>query len=153
MIDADAGFTLTREIDATPDAIWAAWTEPDEIAAWWHPRGMTTPRESVSVDLRPGGGYTYTMVDESTGEEYPTGGVYHEVDGPGRLAFTWGTPGADADETPRVTVVIESLGELTRLTFRLQGVAGFSGDGSYYDGWESALDVLVGHLGQQEVLG
>lgn len=50
MTDNSKGFTLTREFDATPKAIWAAWTEPDQISAWWHPEGATTPREHVSVD-------------------------------------------------------------------------------------------------------
>ena len=138
------GFTLVRNLDATPQEIWRAWTDPDEAALWWHPQGVSTPRESVSIDARVGGEYRYTMVNDLSGEEYPTGGVYREVVENERLVFTWGTPG-DA-EAPVVTVTIEDLGELTRMTFDLRGVAGVSGDDSYYDGWEGALDSFTAHL-------
>ncbi|NQX27824.1 SRPBCC domain-containing protein [Microbacteriaceae bacterium VKM Ac-2854] len=153
MIDTNKGFTLTRLLDATPEAIWSAWTEEDQLAQWWHPRGAHTPRESVRADVRVGGSYTYTMVDEASGNEVVTGGVYREVTPITKLAFTWGEPDADPDDSPLATVTIEPLGELTRLTFDLRGVDGSKGDAFMYDGWESALDVLVDHLGQAEVFG
>ncbi|SDZ09665.1 SRPBCC family protein [Herbiconiux ginsengi] len=153
MIDTNKGFTLVRQYDATPEAIWRAWTDPDEVAEWWHPAGMHTPRESVSVDARVGGRYTYTMVHDDSGQEYPTGGVYRELIENERLVFTWGSPDDDPDDQPVVTITIESLGELTRLTFDLRGVDGMNGDGSFYDGWNSALDELAQHLGQTAVAG
>ena len=36
-------FTITRIFDAPRAAIWHAWTDPDEAAAWWHPRGGRHP--------------------------------------------------------------------------------------------------------------
>ena len=72
---------------------------------------------------------------------------------PTRLSFTWGDPDDDPDDSPVVTVVIEGLGELTWLTFDLRGVDGEPGDGSFYDGWDEALDALVEHLGQTAVHG
>lgn len=154
MIDTDKGFTLVRQLDASPDRIWTAWTDPDQIAEWWHPRGVRTPRETVSVDVRPGGEYTYTMVDEVTGGgPIVTVGVYREVVPGRKLVFTWGEQADDDDDRPIITVTIEDLGELTRLTFDLRGADGVSGDGFIYDGWESALDVLVEFLGQAGVRG
>ena len=153
MIDTTQGFTMVRMLDATPSQIWQAWTDPDEIAVWWHPHGMTTPRDSVSVDARVGGTYTYTMVDDTSGERYETGGVYRELVENQKLVFTWGYPDGNQDENPLVTVTIEDLGELTRMTFDLRGMDGTKGDDNYYDGWDSALDELVGHLGQNDVLG
>ncbi|MFE1664586.1 SRPBCC domain-containing protein [Microbacterium sp. P02] len=153
MIDTTKGFTLTRVLDTTPEEVWKAWTDADEAAQWWHPRDLVTPRESVRIDARVGGEYAYTMVNETDGEEYPTGGVYREVEPLRRLVFTWGDPSADPDDTPVVTVTIDDLGELTRLTFDLRGVDGVSGDDEFYDGWDSALDQLVEHLGQTAVHG
>lgn len=153
MIDTTQGFTMVRMLDATPAEIWRAWTDPDEIAAWWHPHGMTTPRDSVAVDATVGGTYRYTMVDDLSGQSYETGGVYRELVENQKLVFTWGYPDGNQDENPLVTVTIEDLGELTRLTFDLRGVDGTKGDNNFYDGWDSALDELVGHLGQNDVLG
>lgn len=153
MVDTSRGFTLERMLDATPQAIWDAWTDPDRAAQWWHPQGLTTPRDSVDIDAKVGGRYRYTMVDETSGDEFPTGGVYREVRPVEKLVFTWGEPDADPDDTPLVTVTIADLGGLTRLQFDLRGEDGMSGDESFYDGWDQALDALAEHLGQTAVHG
>ena len=153
MIDTTQGFTLVRKVDASPEDIWKAWTDADEVAQWWHPRSLVTPRDTVTIDARVGGHYAYTMVDEANDDRYPTGGEYREVVAPERLVFTWGDPDEDADDQPLVTLTLESGGDLTRLTFDLRGVDGTSGDESFYDGWEQALDSLVDHLGQTAVHG
>lgn len=153
MTDATPGFTLVRVVDATPERIWSAWTSADEAAQWWHPRGFTTPRESVTIDARVGGAFSYTMVNDATGVEYVTVGDYREVTAPEKLVFGWGGTDAAAADLPVITVSIESLGELSRITFDLRGHEGVAGDGDFYDGWESALDELVQYLGQNEVFG
>jgi uncharacterized protein YndB with AHSA1/START domain len=140
------GFTLVRDFDATPEEIWSAWTDPDEVTQWWHARGLSTPRDSVTIDARVGGRYAYTMVHDLTGDSYPTGGVYIELQPFDRLVFTWGDPDADPTEAPVATVTLAPNGDRTRMTFELRGVDGRPGDGSFYDGWDSALDVLMDHL-------
>ena len=146
MIDASKGFTLIRTFEATPEEIWEAWTDPDSAAQWWHPRGMTTPRESVDIDARIGGTYTYTMVNDATGEKVITGGVYLEVAPYERLVFTWGVPGGDPDDTPIVAITLEPAVDGTRMTFDLRGVDGTKGDGFFYDAWLEALDCLEDYL-------
>jgi uncharacterized protein YndB with AHSA1/START domain len=138
-------FTITRIFDAPRAVIWHAWTDPDEAAAWWHPQGVTTPRESVELDVRPGGSYRYTMVAPDGGT-YPTSGVYREVVEPERLVFTWADPGEPQDDASVITVTLEDLGERTRMVFRLDGYGGRPGDGDVYDGWDSAFDELAGHV-------
>ncbi len=32
MMTTAPGFTLVRDFDATPEEIWSAWTDPDEVA-------------------------------------------------------------------------------------------------------------------------
>lgn len=150
MMTTAPGFTLVRDFDATPEEIWSAWTDPDEVAEWWHPRGVSTPRESVTIDARVGGRYAYTMVDDATGNSYPTGGVYLELQPFERLVFTWGEPDADPAHAPVVTVTLGANGDRTRMTFDLRGVEGAPGDNNFYDGWDSALDVLGDHLRSAE---
>lgn len=91
MIDASKGFTLVRTFEATSEEVWKAWTDPDSAAQWWHGRGGSTPRETVEIDARVGGRYTYTMVNDATGDKILTGGVYREVVPFERLVFTWAT--------------------------------------------------------------
>ena len=141
-------FTITRVFDAPRAAIWHAWTDPDEAAAWWHPAGIVTPRESVELDVRPGGRYRYTMVAPD-GSEYPTAGVYREVIEPERLVFTWASPGDPDESAPVITVTLADLGERTEMTFHLDGIAGGPGDDNVYDGWASAFDVLDDRLASE----
>ena len=139
----EPGFTIVREFAASRARVWEAWTNPDVLARWFHPETLVTPRESVSVDLRVGGEYTYTMRIPNTGQEFPTAGKYLHIDEPVRLDFTWGSPG-EVDDAPRVSVELEEIDvDRTRMTFTLTGLPGDSGtDESAYDGWSSAFNEL-----------
>lgn len=140
-------FTITRVFDAPRELVWRAWTDADEAAAWWHPRGVVTPRDSVELDVRPGGRYRYTMIAPD-GTEYPTAGVFREVAPPERLVMTWGSPGDD-ESAPVLTIELAEhgeRGEQTQMTFHVLGIDGAPGDDDVYDGWDSAFDILVEHL-------
>lgn len=146
MIDTSKGFTITRTFDATPEELWTAWTDADVATHWWHPRGFSTLRDTVDIDARVGGKYAYTMVNDATGEQYPTGGVYREIDPYERLAFTWGEPDSDPDDTPLITVTLAPEGDRTAMTFDFRGADGAPGDDDIYDGWAQALDLLPDSL-------
>jgi uncharacterized protein YndB with AHSA1/START domain len=62
--------TITRVFDAPRDLVFQAWTDPDHVAKWFGPKGMDTPRDTVEIDLRPGGRIHLTMVQEGSGKEY-----------------------------------------------------------------------------------
>ncbi|MGO1383229.1 MAG: SRPBCC family protein [Arachnia sp.] len=147
MIDATKGFTILQSLEGSPEQAWRAWTEPVQAARWWRPSGTTTPRESIAMDVRPGGRYVYTMINDETGEEMITGGVYRELTPFARLEFTWGEPDGDPDETPVVTVILEPVDDSTLMTFELRGVDGHKGDGFFYDGWDEVLTSLGRHIG------
>lgn len=51
--------SLTRTYDAPLQAVWDAWTIPEEVAQWWGPRGFTLTTHSR--DFRTGGHWHYTM--------------------------------------------------------------------------------------------
>lgn len=141
-------FTITREFDAPRDAVWRAWTDERELAAWLHPFGVSS--DSVSFDVRVGGRYRYTMTNDETGEEYPTGGEFLEVEPIDRLVFTWGEPDAPADGAPVITLTFTDRGERTELVFHLHGIEGAPGDENVYDGWDEALVNLGRHLAGDE---
>ncbi|WP_029088502.1 SRPBCC family protein [Brevibacterium album] len=143
-------FTIARTFDAPRDLVWRAWTEVEHLAGWLHPFGVTT--DSISFDVREGGLYRYTMTNEETGEQYPTGGVFLEVAPQERLVFTWGSPDDSAEEAASViTLTFTEDGERTEMVFHQRGFAGAPGDGYVYDGWDEALNNLAAHLGNQPV--
>lgn len=147
MIDTSRGFTIVRTFAATPEEMWKAWTDADAIAQWWHTRGAHTPRDSVEVDLRVGGRYVYSMVNDESGDTVLSGGIYREIDPHTRLSCTWGNPDGDPDDQPVATVELQAAPEGTRMIFDLRGVDGAPGDGFFYDGWVGVLDVFGDYIG------
>lgn len=142
-------FSITRLFDAPRELVWRAWTEDAELAQWLHPFGVST--DSVSFDVRVGGRYRYTMTNEETGEKYPTGGEYIEVEPYERLVFSWGDPEAPVDESPVITLTFTQLGDQTELLFHLRGHEGVPGDGFVYDGWDEALTNFGRHLAGEDL--
>lgn len=79
---------ITRVYDAPRDLVFTCMTTPEHLTHFWGPPGMSTPLEKIVVDLRPGGAFETTMVNDETGEEYPNRGVYVEIVPPERLVWT-----------------------------------------------------------------
>ncbi|MEJ7656425.1 MAG: SRPBCC domain-containing protein [Thermoleophilaceae bacterium] len=77
--------TITRVLYAPREQVWRAWTEPEQLVRWWGPRGWTTPLETIAMDVRPGGTFRVTNVNDEDGVEMPQEAVYREVAEPERL--------------------------------------------------------------------
>ena len=46
--------TFNRIFDAPRDLVFRCMTEPEHLAHFWGPVGVSTPLENITVDLRPG---------------------------------------------------------------------------------------------------
>jgi uncharacterized protein YndB with AHSA1/START domain len=131
--------TITRVFDAPRALVFQAWLDPDQLARWYGPRGVHTPRETIDFDVRLGGRWRLTMINDETGEEYPTGGVFHEIVEPERLVFTWGSPD-DTDSTTTVRLTFIDLGDKTEMTLHQTGLTDVHHRAGVQDGWSTALD-------------
>ena len=116
---------IVRILDAPPERVWRAWTEPDELVRWWGKRGWTAQRDSLVLDVRPGGALRIVSVSDA-GETMVNEGVWHEVSEFTRLAF--GPPDGGAVSV----VTFTDLGDgRTEMVFRTErelterAVAGF----------------------------
>ena len=69
---------IRRVYDAPRELVWRAWTEPEQLVQWWGPHGWSTPLETVTMEVRPGGTFRLTSVSDE-GVEMPVAGVYREV--------------------------------------------------------------------------
>lgn len=78
---------ITRIYDASVKAVWDAWTNPEQVAKWWGPRGFTLTTHSK--DLRPGGTWDYTMHGPD-GTDYPNVTTYHQVEPCALLVYDHG---------------------------------------------------------------
>lgn len=52
-------FATSREIAATPDEIFAAFSDPERLARWWGPNGFTNTFHVC--EFKPGGRWSLTM--------------------------------------------------------------------------------------------
>jgi uncharacterized protein YndB with AHSA1/START domain len=83
--DNSHDLVLTRVFNATPDKVFAAWTQPDLLVQWFAPLPWTTSR--AELDVRAGGS-SLVVMKSPEGEEYPNPGVYLEVIENRRLVAT-----------------------------------------------------------------
>jgi uncharacterized protein YndB with AHSA1/START domain len=70
---ADRAVLITRIFDAPRERVFRAWTDPDEVAAWYGPEHFDTPRSRIHIDLRVGGRYELMMVQRESGTEFAIG--------------------------------------------------------------------------------
>jgi uncharacterized protein YndB with AHSA1/START domain len=83
-----AELLITRVFNAPRALVFECMTDPEHLTHFWGPAGVHTPIESITVDLRVGGVFETVMVNDETGEQYPSRGVYTEIDPPETLSFT-----------------------------------------------------------------
>jgi uncharacterized protein YndB with AHSA1/START domain len=89
---------MKRVLEATPLAVFAAFSDPHELAKWWGPEGFTVP----DLDFHPRAGDPYRIeMQPPEGDSFRLTGEFREVDPPARLAFTfvWDPPNPDDVET------------------------------------------------------
>lgn len=83
--DPSRDLYFERLVDLPPDAIWAAWTQPELLMPWFCPQPWTTV--ACQIDLRPGGIFS-TVMRSPEGQEFPGTGCYVDVEPNRRLAWT-----------------------------------------------------------------
>ncbi len=114
----DRELVLTRLIDASPEALYRCWTDPELMKKWFAPLPWTISR--VENDLRAGGS-SLVVMKSPEGEEYPNPGIYIEVVPNRILVFTDAyTEAWKPSGKPFMTAIItfEKEGSKTRYTAR-----------------------------------
>lgn len=102
--------TLTRIYEFPVRQVWDAWTDVNQAAKWWGPRGFTITTHSK--DLRTGGSWHYTMHGPD-GTDYENITKYFEVVPLKRLVYDHGA-GPNRPPLFRVTVnFTETAGRTT----------------------------------------
>jgi len=144
----EAEFTITYEFDAPRDLVFRAWTDPAHAARWFGPQGCTTPLDTITMDVRPGGQWRATMIRDDNGEQYPTGGTYQEVDEPARLVFTWTDPLSPTGrpEQSLVTIDLVERDGRTEMTFHQAGFVCPGSREGVRSGWSSGFRRLASVL-------
>ncbi len=140
--------TIHRTFDAPIQLLWQVWTQPEHIAQWWAPQGMSI--DIVEHNFQVGGRWEYAM-QMPNGQTFTSDGVYSVIVELEKIF-------SSANFKPMTEgIEMQSLftaeGDKTHLTFhcihpteeycRQQEKMGF------YNGWGSVFDRLNDYLQQQ----
>lgn len=144
---SDRELSLVRLIDAPPEKVFRAWTEPELMKQWFAPHPYTTP--AAEADLRVGGSSRVVMRDPE-GNEFPAQGVYLEIVPDRRLVFTDAYTSAwEPSEKPFMTVILtfEEEGGKTRYTARVRHWSAADREEhekmGFHQGWGICTDQLA----------
>ena len=139
--------SLERVFDAPRSDVFRAWTDPDELAAWYGPAHMDTPRERIRIDLRVGGRFELTMVRRDGSGEFSIGYEILELSAPGLLVLR-SDPMPGMSEASMVRVEFHEDGGRTRMVLT-DGPFPADGASRAEAGWSAALDALALRLGDR----
>lgn len=56
---------IVRIFDAPRAMVYRAFVDPDQLAQWFGPAGWSVPRDTISIDARPGGHERFVMVSDA----------------------------------------------------------------------------------------
>ena len=137
---------------APVDRVYRAWTDADELMAWFGPR----PRSIVSaeVDLRVGGAWRFVMSENEDGRS-TLHGEYLEIETDARLAFSWRFLRENADgtreetEASKVTITFTADGAATLVHLKHENILTEDGRLGVGRGWGACLENLTGLVGSR----
>jgi uncharacterized protein YndB with AHSA1/START domain len=125
MSETTYAMTARKMISATPAEVWATWSNPDLYAA-------IHATDRSDMDFREGGRLAvWFFPDKDVGETF----VYHEIDAPRRLVFSW-----EREETYPVTVTLTPYGDGTLLEIVQECDAKIEWTRNLLMGWAWILD-------------
>lgn len=143
MTEAIEEFTYRRVHGCPRELVFSCMTTPAHLTHFWGPVGTHTPEDRIVIDLRPGGAFETTIVNDRSGSEHTMRAVYVEVDPPSRLIWR------EVESGMLTTLTFDDLGDgRTEVVTRQTGVPPQYRDRRARAGWESSLDRAADYFRQ-----
>lgn len=131
---------IRRLVRGTPEQVFEAWTDPEQVKSWWGPAHVSCPE--CSIDLRVGGGYKIANL-------LPDGSIiwivgrFLRVERPELLSYSWqsgSAPEVDGQALERVTVRFVLRGDKTEVIVEHSRIADEQTQRNHTHGWSGCLD-------------
>ena len=138
---AELVLELARVLPARRPAVFAAFTNPDQLVKWWGPEGFTIP----SADFTASVGERYRIeMQPPEGDAFYLTGEFREVEAPTRLVYTFVWEEPDPDDVDTLVVLsFDDVGETTELALVQGAFKTESRRSLHHDGWSESLDKLA----------
>lgn len=132
--------TLTRRFRARPEKVWAAWTDPEKLIAWFGTSKAKPGSLCADLDVRVGGCYRISF-DMESGEHSEVSGIYREVVPYERLVFSWAWYSTPERES-LVTVSIKPDGDGALMVFTHEQFFDETARDNHAKGWNELFAQL-----------
>jgi uncharacterized protein YndB with AHSA1/START domain len=137
--DDKASLQIRRLYKAPVAAVYAAWTNPEQMKHWMGPSDDFGESE-VTLDVRVGGRYRIVM-HSPDGDVHRVGGVFREIVPNKKLVYTWAWESTPERES-LVTLEFKPSGQGTELVLAHQRFADSQARDKHQEGWNGCLDRL-----------
>jgi len=144
-LDQRPSLTITRRLRASPQKVYAAWTNSEKLIRWFATAQAKPGSIEADLDLRVGGRYRISFTDGKSGEYHEVGGLYREVVPNVRLKFTWAWHSTPERES-LVTIELKPDASGTLMSFRHEQFVDQTSRDNHERGWNKFLDVLEQYL-------
>ncbi len=135
--------TLSRRLNASPEQVYAAWTEPKQLIRWFGPENINAITHA-ETEVRVGGRFRVIMEDDK-GELHNVSGVYQEVVPHTKLRFTWSWITTPERESV-VTVTFAPAAGGTLLTLLHEQLFDEAARDGHTHGWTGSLVKLEAYF-------
>jgi uncharacterized protein YndB with AHSA1/START domain len=132
---------IRRFIKASPDRVYAAWTDSAQLKKWFGPENVTT--RDLIADVRVGGQFRWDCTDPE-GNEVTISGEYREVEPGKKIVFTWRLEDDEDWKNHSSIVTVEFLDREggTELRLTHEKLPNEASRDDHTKGWDSVLDKL-----------
>ena len=137
-LDQRPSLTLTRRLRARPEKVYAAWTDPLNLAQWFGPTSAKPGTVQAELDVRVGGRYRISF-EGNDGEYFEVGGIYREVVPNARLQFSWAWHSTPERES-LVTIEIKPDAGGTLMIFNHAQFSDETARDNHKRGWSEFFD-------------
>lgn len=133
---------VRRMIRATPERLFEAWTQPNQLKQWWGPESVTCI--AAEVNLHVGGRYRIA-------NQFPDGSViwivgeFQVIEPPHSLTYTWQIEGSSAS-SELVNVRFEPHNGATEVIVTHSRIPDRITRDRHEQGWLGCLNGLVEYL-------
>ncbi len=142
----DRSISVSRVIEASPERVYNAFVDPDELAAWLPPEGFSG--EIHEFDASEGGTFRMSFnadIEELEPYSHSFHGAYKELSPGDRIVYTEefesDDPGMAGETT--TTVTFEKVSGGTEVTVRQTGIPDNIPPENANEGWIGSLENLA----------